>query len=100
MAAQRLDQAMLSKFLPRGVKRFGYAVGVERECVSARERALAGRAIPLLEESQHGGRGAESFQSAILAQKKCREMSAIYITQAPRSGVILGIEQCGVGAVG
>src|SRR5271165_6509160 len=91
---------MLSVFLPRGVERLGYTVGVECECVSTGERTLPGRAVPFLEQPQHSAGGAEPFQRAISAQKQRTQMSAIYITQALRPGVILGIEQGGVGAVG
>src|SRR5271166_291124 len=99
MSSQGFDKALLSEFLSCRVERFGYAVGVECECVSGGEWTLSGRALPFLEEAQHGARRVEPFQGTVVPEQERGEMPAIYITQALHSVVVLGKKQGGVGIV-
>src|SRR5579863_7132681 len=100
MPPQRFNQALLAELLFRTVERFGDAVGVERERVSWKQAPFANRAIPFLEESQHGARGIEPLQSVIAPEKKSAKMPAIGVAQASRSIVIFGEEEGRISAIG
>src|SRR5260370_30062526 len=76
MPSQRFDEALLSEFLSRVVERFGYAGGVERESVPAQDGPLPGRAVPFLEEPQHGRSRPEPFQRPVLTPSKRRKLCA------------------------
>ncbi len=49
---------------PAIVERFGYAVGVKRECVSRESMAFVNGAVPCFEKAQHCTRRIEAFEIA------------------------------------
>src|SRR5215470_12039462 len=100
MSPQCFDEEPFPEFLSCIVERFSYAVGIECECVSLEELAFPDRAIPLVEESQHGARGTEPLKRVIAPEEKGRERPAIRVAQAPCLVVILDKEQGRIGAVG
>src|SRR5882762_3053384 len=95
IAPQRFNQAPFAEFLLLRVVGFGDAISVKRERVSSAKPALANRAIPFLEDPQHGRRGLEPFQSVIAPEEQSGEMPAIRVAQTPRVVVIFGEEKRG-----
>jgi hypothetical protein len=68
MAAQRIKQARLAEFLAIVVEGLGDAVCVEGESVAGRDLAFADFAIPLLENAEDRGSGAEAGDAAVAAE--------------------------------
>src|SRR5713101_721258 len=99
MALQGFDEALFAELLVIGVVGFGDAVGVEDQHITRAKLALSNRAIPILENTQHGGGGIEALHGVIAAKEQAREMAAIRVTQVANGVVVFGEEECGEGAV-
>src|SRR5260370_37894465 len=100
MALESFDEALFAKLLVVGVVGFGDAVGVEGECVAWVKLAFSNFAIPILEDTQHGGCGVEAVHGVITAKDQAGEMAAIRIPQVAGGVVIFGEEEGGEGTVG
>src|SRR5713226_1523025 len=70
MPLQGFDEPLLAELLISGVVGFGDAVGVEGERIARTELAFSNFAIPILEDSQYGGRGLQPLDGAIAAKQK------------------------------
>src|SRR5260370_31689888 len=90
---------MLGGLFVGGGGRVGDAGGVEGERVSWVELAFSNFAVPILEDSEHGGGGIEALDSAIATEEKGGKMAAIGVTQPARGVVIFGEEESGEGTV-
>src|SRR6266851_1473930 len=99
MALQGFDEALFAELFVVGVVGFGDAVGVEDQHITCAKLALSNRAIPILENTQHGGGGVEALHGVIAAKEQAREMAAIGVTQVANGVVVFGEEECGEGAV-
>src|SRR5947209_15798835 len=99
MTPQGFDQALFSEFLAGVVKRFGYAIRVERQGVSGGQRSLAHTAVPISEHPQDCGRRLEPFERVVAPQEKRWKVTAIRKSQAASLVVVFGKEQRRVGRV-
>lgn len=93
---QSFNDALFPEFFARGVQRFRYSVGVERQSVTRRKMALSNLAVPSLEKPQHGGGGIQALDLIVVAQENTWRVATIRIPQASSSVVILGEKECGV----
>src|SRR5215831_5680703 len=100
MPLEGVEQPVFSKLFSTAIQRLSDAIGVQRQDVARFQTALRHRTFPVLEETQHGARGSKLQQTAVISEKKGREMSAVGIAQAARLIVIDGEEEAGIGVVG
>src|SRR5260370_41727364 len=100
MTVQGFDEAVFAELFVVGVVGFGDAVGVEGEGVPWMELAFSNFAIPILEDTQHGGSGLEARDGIVAAEHKSGEMAAIRIARAAGGVVVFGEEESGEGAGG
>ena len=94
-----VEQSLFAELLVGGIVGFGDAVGIEGKGVTWAELALSNLAIPILENTQHGGGGIEALHGVIAAKEQAREMAAIRVTQVANGVVVFGEEECGEGAI-
>src|SRR5260370_13782318 len=100
MTLEGFDQALFAELFVGGIVGLGYAVGVESERVTQAKPTFCNFAIPILENTEHGGGGLEALHSGITAEEQGGEMTAIGVAQAARSVVVFGEEEGGESAVG
>src|SRR5271170_788107 len=98
MTLERIDKALFPELLFVWIERLRHAVGIEREDVARRKLALHRRTLPVFEQAQNRARRLQPLQRAIAMQKQRRQMPAICIPQPPCHAVVLGKDDCGIGA--
>jgi hypothetical protein len=86
-------QASLSEFFSNLVWGFRYSVCVDDQCVSRTELNRIHRAIPLLEESQHGRGSHQVLHGSVGAQEQWRVVPTISIAQAATGILVVRKEQ-------
>ena len=69
MAAEGVEKARLAEFFAIAVEGFGDAVGVEGENIAGGDLALPDFAIPLFENAEDRGGGAEAGHAAVIAEE-------------------------------
>ena len=100
MPAEGFEKARLAEFFAIMVEGFGDAVCVEGKEVAGHELAFAKLAIPLFENAEDGGRGAEARHATVVAEKKGGEMAAVGIAQEASGIIVFGEEKSSEGPVG
>ena len=100
MLLQGFDEALFAELFVGRIRGFRDAIRVEGEAVPRMELAFSNGAIPLLEDTQHRGRGIKALHSAIAAEEQSGKMAAIGVAQAPCGVFVFGEEECREGTVG
>ena len=70
VAAQCLDEALLSELLLFIVEGFGDAVGVENQGVAGGEVAFPDLALPTIEQADHRAGGIQGFEAVIAPENE------------------------------
>jgi hypothetical protein len=78
---QRLEQAMLAKFIVPGVHGFGNPVGINHEQIARCQLSLGDGALPRFKQAEYGCGARQPLDGSIVTQQDGRVVTAVDIAQ-------------------